>query len=135
MAVSEDAVEKCREASDYVRGELEKLKGKLEELKGGRLDLDRYSVRAVPVYLEPRDALELLSEAYSLLSSEVSKLRERIEEAERERRRESLRKLEKRLEYRVALLEAVRRQLGRLHTTPAGVEGETRTQQRLLRVG
>jgi hypothetical protein len=106
IAVSEHAVEEARKVSERVRGELAKL---------GLAPLaERYIVRAVPVYLEPDDAKELLAAAVERLSGDVEELKQKIEDAEKEKRFKALKKLEREKKYREALLEAFRNYLASL---------------------
>ena len=104
IAVSEDAVRKAEEVGRWVA----------EELKALGIDAGRYFVRAVPVYLEVAEARELLGEAVRLLESEKRELEKRVREAEAEKKRSALRKLEKRLAYKQALLESFRKYLASL---------------------
>ena len=107
IAVSEHAVEEARKVSERVREELAKL---------GLAPLaERYVVRAVPVYLEPDDAGELLAAAVAHLSSDVDELKRKIEEAEKEKKFKALKKLEREKKYREALLEAFRNYLASLN--------------------
>jgi hypothetical protein len=108
IAVSEHAVEEARKVSARIREELAKL---------GLAPLaERYVVRAVPVYLEPDEARELLSAAVERLSSDVDELKQKIEEAEKEQKFKALKKLEREKEYREALLEAFRNCLASLNS-------------------
>jgi hypothetical protein len=107
IAISEHAVEEAEKVSSRIREELAKL---------GLAPLaDRYVVRAVPIYLEPDEARELLSAAISHLSSDVDELKRKIEEAEKEQKFKALRKLEREKKYREALLEAFRNYLASLN--------------------
>ncbi|MGC8954394.1 MAG: hypothetical protein ACP5N5_06745, partial [Desulfurococcus sp.] len=69
----------------------------------------RYMVRAVPIYLEPADARELLDAAVRHLSADVEKLKQAIDNAEKERSKRALARLQRDLEYKTKLLEAFRK--------------------------
>lgn len=79
IAVTDEAVEEARGISSYVVERLRELG--LDGVAG------RYSVKAVAAYLEPDDAREILSKAIASLSRDVSELRRRIAEAEKERKK------------------------------------------------
>jgi len=68
-------------------------------------------VRAVPVYLEPEEAEELLQAAIQHLSEDVEELEVKIEVAQRMRARSSLQRLEREKECREALLKAFKEYL------------------------
>jgi hypothetical protein len=104
VAVSDVALEEAKKVSAFV----------VEELKKLGLDHERYVVRAVPVYLAPEDARELLSAAMRSLSKDVEALVEKIKEAEREQNKRALKRLEKEKSYREALLAAFRSYLAQL---------------------
>jgi predicted DNA-binding antitoxin AbrB/MazE fold protein len=107
IAVSEKAVEEARKLSEWIRNELSSLP--LNQVKKN-IDLNNlYSVRAVPIYLEPDDAKELLSVAVARLSADVEELANRIKEAEEQQKKSALKRLENDLQYKKALLEAFRR--------------------------
>jgi hypothetical protein len=89
VAVTEEAVREAQRVSENVRKKLAEL---------GLAPLaDRYVVRAVPVYLEPEDAKELLAAAVARLSADARELKERIEEAEKEKKEKEVRKLKRKL--------------------------------------
>jgi len=111
IAVSEEAIEEVREVSEYVRSELSCLP-QLRQVKD--VDLDAYSVKAIPVYLEPEDAKELLRAAVRHLSEDVEELEARIKKAEEEQKKQALLRLQQSLEYKRALLDAFKRFLERL---------------------
>ena len=107
IAVSEKAVEEARKLSEWIRDELSSLP--ISQVKKN-IDLDSlYSVRAVPIYLEPDDAKGLLNAAIARLSADVEELERRIREAEEQQKKTALKRLETDLNYRKALLEAFRR--------------------------
>ena len=111
IAVSEEAVKEAVKVSEWVRGELGKLP--IREVKN--VDVDSiYSVKAIPVYLEPDNARELLNVAIRHLSEDVTELEKRIAEAEREQKKSALRRLQNDLVYRQNLLESFRRFLSQL---------------------
>ncbi|MCC6051027.1 MAG: hypothetical protein LM580_09990, partial [Thermofilum sp.] len=89
VAATEEAVKEAERVSENVRKKLAEL---------GLAPLaDRYIVRAVPVYLEPEDAKELLAAATAKLSADARELRERIEEAEAEKKEKEVKKLKRKL--------------------------------------
>jgi predicted DNA-binding antitoxin AbrB/MazE fold protein len=107
IAVSEKAVEEARKLSEWIRNELSSLP--ISQVKKN-IDLNSlYSVRAVPIYLEPDDAKELLNAAIARLSADVDELERRIREAEDQQKKTALKRLETDLNYRKALLEAFKR--------------------------
>ncbi|MGC9106564.1 MAG: hypothetical protein ACP5IE_00015 [Infirmifilum sp.] len=103
IAVSDEAVKEAMAVSNYVRNTL--LKHGLEHL------VDRYTVRAVPIYLEPDEAKQLLESAIEHLSEDVTELEERIRKAEESAKMSSLKRLNQDLAYRRYLLEAFKRYL------------------------
>jgi len=111
IAVTEEAVKEAMRISEWIRKELDGLP--IKELKN--VDIDSvYSVKAIPVYLEPEHARELLNAAIEHLSEDVAELSKRIEEAEKEQKRSALRRLQEDLVYKRSLLEAFRRFLSQL---------------------
>jgi len=104
VAVTEEAFAEAARLGGYIREELTRL----------GLDGSRYAVRAVPVYLEPEDAREVLEAAVRHLSADVEELQKRIEEAEKAQNRKALQRLMKDMNYRKALLDAFREYLARL---------------------
>ena len=111
IAVTDEAVEEAKKLSEYVKKELSGLP-QLKQVKD--IDLDAYSVKAIPVYLEPEDAKELLRAAVRHLSEDVEELQAKIKKAEEEQKRSALDRLTKDLTYREALLDAFKRFLERL---------------------
>jgi len=108
VAVTEEAVKEAQKVSEWVRSELSKLP--LNQVKN--IDIDKiYSVKAVPVYLEPDDAKELLNAAVTHLSADAEELERRIKEAEEQQKRSALKRLSNDLQYKRALLEAFRKYL------------------------
>jgi hypothetical protein len=108
IAVSDDAVKEAERVSRQVREELKELQ--LSQVKN--IDIDRlYSVKAIPIYMEPEDAKELLGAALKHLSEDVDVLKEKIKKAEEERNKRYLAQLEKDLNYKQALLESVKKYL------------------------
>jgi DNA repair exonuclease SbcCD ATPase subunit len=83
IAVTDEAVAEARRVMRMVREELSQLH--LEEYKPD-FDIDRYIVRAVPVYLEPEDARRVLEAAIRKLSADAEELSRKIEEAEKARK-------------------------------------------------
>jgi pyruvate dehydrogenase complex dehydrogenase (E1) component len=96
VAVTDAALEEARKVSQFVVDELKKL----------NLDhfAERYTVRAVPVYLEPGEARELLAAAVRHLSADAETLKQKIAEAEREQEKREIRRLRAELERVNALL-------------------------------
>jgi hypothetical protein len=80
IAVTDEAVAEARRVMREVRLALSELH--LEELKPN-FDVDRYIVRAIPVYLEPEDARRVLEAAIRKLSADAEELSRKIEEAEK----------------------------------------------------
>jgi len=111
IAVTDEAVEEAKKVSEFVKKELSGLP-QLKQVKD--IDLDAYSVKAIPVYLEPEDAKELLRAAVRHLSEDVEELQAKIKKAEEEQKRSALDRLTKDLTYREALLDAFKRFLERL---------------------
>jgi pyruvate dehydrogenase complex dehydrogenase (E1) component len=106
IAVSDLAVEEAKKVSAFVVEELRKL--------GLDHFAERYTVKAIQVYLAPEDAKELLHAAVSHLSADVEELKQKIAEAEREQNKAALRRLEREKSYREALLAALRNYLAQL---------------------
>ncbi|MGC8988421.1 hypothetical protein, partial [Infirmifilum sp.] len=103
IAVTEEAVRDAEVVTKYVREELAKAGlGQLAE---------RYTVRALPIYLEPEEAKHLLESAAEHLERDIDELIERIKKAENEQTKSSLKRLQQDLEYRKKLLEAFRKYL------------------------
>lgn len=107
IAITEQAVEEAKRISNYV---IEKLR------KMGFDDsiIERYTVKAIPVYLEPEEARELLYYAIRKLSEDVDELKQKIDEAEKEKNLPALRRLEKEKAYREALLVTFKNYLAQL---------------------
>ncbi len=106
IAVTEDAVREAHEVSKYVIGKLTEL--------GLSDKTSRYVVKAVPIYLEPENAKELLNAAIEHLSNDVDELNRRIAEAEAEKKKKALSTLKKDLEYKQRLLEAFKNFLAQI---------------------
>jgi len=113
IAVTDEAVEEAKKVSDFIKSELSKLQ--IDQVK--KVDLNAYSVKAIPVYLEPEDAKEILNVAIAHLSADVEKLEAKITEAEKEQKKEALRRLENNLKYKQELLNAFKRFLQTLTST------------------
>jgi hypothetical protein len=107
IAVTEDAVEEARKVSEFVVKRLEELG--LADRAG------RYTVRAVPIYLEPEEAKRLLEAAVRGLSEDASVLEEKIREAQENQKRRMLARLQRDLEYRRRLLEAFKKFLAQIN--------------------
>jgi len=109
VAVTEEGVEEARKVSEWVRSELSKLP--IATVKSG-VDVNKlYTVKAVPVYLEPDDAEELLKAAIRRMSQDVAELEARISEARQAENKKALKRLESDLEHRRRLLETFRKHL------------------------
>ncbi len=106
IAVTDAAVREAERISRWVISRLSRLP--LKEVKD--VDLSRYTVKAIPVYLEPEHAREILELAERHLSADVEVLR-RIEEAEKEREEEKAWKLKNNLRQKLKLLEEVKAML------------------------
>jgi hypothetical protein len=104
IAVTDKAVREAERISRWVISRLSRLP--LKEVKD--VDLSRYTVKAIPVYLEPEHAREILELAERHLSADVEELRRRIEEAEKEREEEKAWKLKNKLIQKLKLLEEVK---------------------------
>jgi hypothetical protein len=107
IAITDEAVEEARRISKFVTDKLSELVPKLSQVKD--VDLSRYFVKAVPVYLEPEDAKELLDVAVRKLSDDVATLAEKIKKAEEERNKRALRRLQQDYNYRRNLLETFKK--------------------------
>jgi rubrerythrin len=105
IAVSDEAVDEARKISEYVKAELSNLR--LDQVKN--ISLSAYAVEAIPVYLEPEDAKKLLNAAIAHLSADVDELESKIAEAEKEQKKEALKRLESSLKYKQELLNAFKR--------------------------
>jgi len=105
IAVTDEAVDEARKISEYVKAELSSLR--LDQVKN--VSLSAYAVEAIPVYLEPEDAKKLLSAAIQHLSADVEELEVKIAEAEKEQKKEALKRLENNLKYKQELLNAFKR--------------------------
>jgi hypothetical protein len=108
IAVTDEAVEEAKRISKFVTEKLSELMPKLSQVKEN-VDLSRYFVKAVPVYLEPEDAKELLNVAVRKLSDDVEALAEKIKKAEEEKNKKALRRLQQDYNYRRNLLEAFKK--------------------------
>ncbi|MCI4408399.1 MAG: hypothetical protein JHC26_04860 [Thermofilum sp.] len=97
IAVSEQAKEEATKISQHVVEKLRAL-GFKDDI------LERYVVKAIPIYLEIDEARELLYYAIRKLSEDVDELKQKIAEAEKERNLPAMRRLEKEKSYREALL-------------------------------
>ena len=115
VAVTEEAKKEAEDISKYVVKQIELLSEYFRQL-GISVDevKRRYFVKAVPVYLEPSDALALLESAIAHLSKDVEELSRRIEEAEKEQNKRKLRELMNQRSVKQNLLEAFRSFLERL---------------------
>jgi len=108
IAVTDEAVKEAEKVSEFVREKLKSLP--LSQVKN--IDIDKlYGVKAIPIYMEPEDARELLGVAVKHLSKDVEELEAKIKEAESQKKRKYLTQLEKDLNYKRALLEAFKKYL------------------------
>jgi len=105
VAITDEAVNEAKKVSDFIKSELSKVQ--IDQVK--KVDLDAYSVKAIPIYLEPDDAKELLNAAIAHLSADVEELESKIAEAEKEQKKEALKRLESTLKYKQELLNAFKR--------------------------
>jgi hypothetical protein len=92
IAVTDEAVTEARSVMRMVRLELSELH--IEEYKPN-FDIDKYIVRAVPVYLEPEDAKRVLEAAMRKLSADAEELTRKIEEAEKARNERRVKELKR----------------------------------------
>jgi hypothetical protein len=113
IAVTDEAVDEARRISEYVKSELSGLR--LDQVKN--ISLNAYTVEAIPIFLEPEDAKKLLNAAIQHLSADVEELEAKITEAEKEQKKEALRRLENNLKYKQELLNAFKRFLQTLTPT------------------
>jgi len=111
IGVTDEAVKEARAVSEWIHRELESIPA-LKQIKA--IDLSRYEVKAIPIYLEPEHAKILLDAAIRHLSEDVEELKKRIEEAQREQNRSALRRLQQDLNYKTALLEAFKKYLSQI---------------------
>jgi hypothetical protein len=96
IAVTDEAVEEARNVWKWVSEELKKT-----EISKIRPDIaidKQYEIKAIPIYLEPSDAEELLKAAIRHLSEDAEELRRKIDEATAKRKTKELSKLTKRYE-------------------------------------
>jgi site-specific DNA-adenine methylase len=107
VAVTEEAVEEAKSISKFVTQKLQELMPQLSQVKN--VNISRYYVKAVPVYLETEDARELLNAAIRKLSEDVNELAEKIKKAEEEKNKKVLRRLQQDYDYRRNLLEAFKK--------------------------
>jgi rubrerythrin len=73
------------------------------------VDISRYFAKAIPVYLEPENARELLDVAIRKLSEDVEELAEKIRKAEDEKNKKILSRLQQDYNYRRNLLESFKK--------------------------
>jgi hypothetical protein len=103
VAVTEDGIREAERLSAEVRQKLAEL---------GLKDVaDRYHVRALRVYMEPRDARTLMDAAIRQLRGEIEELERRIKDAEAEQNKRLVKELARKREYVNALLETSRKYL------------------------
>jgi hypothetical protein len=107
IAVTDEAVEEAKKISAFVTQKLQELMPQLSQFKN--VDVSRYFVKAVPVYLEPEDSKELLNAAVRKLSDDVGELAEKIKRAEDEKNKKALSRLQQDYNYRRNLLEAFKK--------------------------
>jgi hypothetical protein len=108
VAVTDEAVKEAQKLSEWIREELSKLP--ISQIKN--ISIERmYSVKAIPIYLEPESAKELLDSAIRHLSADVEELENRIKEAEEQQKKSVIKRLEADLQYRKALLDTFRKYL------------------------
>jgi len=112
IAVTDEAVEEAKKVSEFVKKELSGLP-QLRQVKDVEVE-KLYGVKAIPIYMEPEDARELLRAAVRHLSADVDELKAKIKKAEEEQKRSALDRLTKDLTYREALLKKFREFVERL---------------------
>jgi DNA-binding transcriptional MerR regulator len=117
IAVTDKAVKDAEEVSKWVKEELSKLP--LKRLRPD-IDIDKlYTVKAIPVYLEPEDAKLLLETAIAELEEQREELERKIQEAEQEKKRSTIKKLEQELEYTKQVLEQFKKFLQQIEQIQA----------------
>jgi len=112
IAVSDDAVKEAYNVSEYVIKRLKELN--LHD------KVDRYIVKAIPIYLDPLDARELLDATVKHLSQDIDELARKIDDAEKENKRNALKRLEREKRYKEKLLEAFKKYLSEISRGEAG---------------
>lgn len=126
IAVTDEAVKEVQKLSEWIREELSKLP--ISQIKNISIE-KLYSVKAIPIYLEPESAKELLASAIRHLSADVEELENRIKEAEEQQKKSVLKRLEADLQYRKALLDTFRKYLTMLEPEKKEVKIATPTSQ------
>ena len=85
IAVTDAAVEEAKRVAGFVAKKIvEGAAKKRLDANAAKRVADRVRVEAWPIYLEPKNAKELLAKAVTKLSEDKEELRERIEKAEKE---------------------------------------------------
>jgi len=116
IAVTDKAVKDAEEVSKWVKEELSKLP--LKQLRPD-IDIDKiYTVKAIPVYLEPEDAKLMLETAIAELEEAREELERKIQEAEQEKK-STVKKLEQELEYTKQVLEQFKKFLQQIEQIQA----------------
>jgi len=132
VAVTDEAVKEAQKLSEWIREELSKLP--ISQIKN--ISIERmYSVKAIPIYLEPESAKELLESAIRHLSADVEELENRIKEAEEQQKRSVIKRLEADLQYRKTLLDTFRKYLSMLEPEKKEVKTVTTPVQEVVNVG
>lgn len=112
IAVTEEAVAEAERVSREVT---DKLKEIASHINMTPADIEkRYSVKAIPIYLEPDHARELLEAAIKSLSEDVEELENKIEEAKKAKRATLAFNLTRDQKVKKALLEAFKKYLSQL---------------------
>lgn len=112
IAVTEEAV---AEADRVSREVINRLKEIASHINMTPADIEkRYSVKAIPIYLEPDHARELLHAAIKSLSEDVEELENKIEEAKKAKRATLAFNLTRDQKVKKALLEAFKKYLSQL---------------------
>jgi predicted DNA-binding antitoxin AbrB/MazE fold protein len=132
IAVTDEAVKEAQKLSEWIREELSKLP--ISQIKNVNIE-KLYSVKAIPIYLEPESAKELLESAIRHLSADVEELENRIKEAEEQQKKSVLKRLEADLQYRKALLDTFRKYLSMLEPEKKEVKVVTTPVQEVEKVG
>ena len=131
VAVTDEAVKEAQKLSEWIREELSKLP--ISQIKN--ISIERmYSVKAIPIYLEPESAKELLESAIKHLSADVEELENRIKEAEEQQKRSVVKRLEADLQYRKALLDTFRKYLSILEPEKKEVKTVTTPVQEVEKI-
>lgn len=99
ISVDDASVTEATRITEWLRNELESMPA-LKKIK--EVDITRYGLKVIPVYIDTREAKELLGEAIATLEHEIKKLEEKLETATKQSTRK---KIGRQLEVKQKLLE------------------------------